>query len=238
MIHSKIGTAAALTALLAAAHPARAQADLQGVWAIAKPTPALLTNAGTLPPLTKAGLDIYQQNQAALAKGDRRSWDPVAKCKPPGEPRTYTEMNWPFELFQSKNRIDFLFQWNRLDRAIPVLAKQIDDPDEPFYFGQSVAQWEGKTLKVEVENIKPNTFLDDAGLPHSDNLTIVETWRLRDPDTLVGTFHFVDPTIYSSAWDATMIFKRQPAGTRIKEDSCTDRTHSNDYATIDNAIVR
>ena len=36
MIHSKIGTAAALTALLAAAHPARAQADLQGVWAIAK----------------------------------------------------------------------------------------------------------------------------------------------------------------------------------------------------------
>ena len=238
MMRSMIKTTVACAALLAAAHPAWAEADLEGVWKIATSTPALLTDQGTLPPLTKAGLEIYNQNQAAIAKGDRRSWDPVAKCKPPGEPRTYTEMNWPFELFQSKDRIDFLFQWNRLDRAIPIMDKQIDDPDEPFYFGQSVAQWDGNVLKVEVENIKPNTFLDDAGLPHSDDLTIDETWRLRDPDTLVGTFHFVDPTIYSSPWDATLVFKRQPAGTRVLEDSCTDRTNSNDYATIDNSLVK
>ena len=237
-MRSIIKTGAALSALLAIARPAWAQADLQGVWAIAKPTPALLTTSGKLPPLTPMGRAIYDQNQAAIAKGDRRSWDPVAKCKPPGEPRTYTEMNWPFELFQSKNRIDFLFQWNRLDRAIPVLAKQVDDPDAPFYFGQSVAQWHGSVLKVEVINIKPNTFLDDAGLPHSDDLTINETWRLRNPNTLVGTFHFTDPTVYRKPWDATLTFQRQPAGTRIVEDSCTDRTNSNDYATIDNSLVK
>jgi hypothetical protein len=67
-------------------------------------------------------------------------------------------------------------------------------------------------------------------------MTIDETWHLKGPNTLVGTFHFTDPTIYSSAWDATMTFKRMPAGTRIPEDSCTDRTNSNDYATIGSSV--
>ncbi len=216
--------------------PVQAQSSFQGVWAIAKPAPSLLTDQGALPPLTKAGLDIYQQNQAAIAKGDRRSWDPVAKCKPPGEPRTYTEMSWPFELFVAPQRIDFLFQWNRLDRAIPILDRQTNDPNAPFYFGQSIGQWHGKTLKIQVINLKSNSFLDDAGLPHSDDLTIDESWSLQDSNTLVGKFRFTDPTIYRTPWSTTMRFKRQPPGTRIAEDVCVERTNSNDYAIIQNSV--
>lgn len=211
--------------------------NLSGTWANSTSVTALKTTDGVLPPLNAKGLALYNAHLAATKKGDR-SWDPVAKCKPPGEPRTLIEMSWPFEIMQSDKRIDFLFQWNRLDRAIFMADKQELDALAPYYFGQSIAHWEGDTLVVSVIAVKPNTTLDAAGLPHSEDMELTERFRLIDGNTLEARIHVVDPAFYTKPWDTILTFKRQPKGTRIVEDVCIERLKLNDYATLENSLVK
>lgn len=224
--------AATLTAALGLA-----SGDISGTWVITKPINQLTTLSGQAPPLTNAALTQYRAHLAAAKKGDR-SWDPVANCKPPGEPRTLLEMAWPFEIMQSEHRVDFLFQWNRLDRAVPIIAKQ-PDYQGPYYFGQSIAHWDVDTFVVEVMGEKPNTFLDPSGLPHGDDLQLTERFRLIDDGkTLEARIHVVDPATYSAPWDTVLTFRRLPAGTRIQEDVCIERLKLKDYATLDNSLEK
>lgn len=233
---------AALCAVLGAAlgvvaAPAFAVADLSGTWVVEKPVTTLKTIQGKLPPLNREALAVYRAHVAAGLKGDR-SWDPVAKCKPPGEPRTLVQDGWPFELMQSEGRVDFLFQWNRLDRAITIgTPKQANAG--PFYFGQPVAHWDGDALVVESTDFKENTTLDAAGLPHTEDMVLTERFRLvNGGKNLEARIHVSDPDTYTRGWDTLIRFKRMPAGTRIKEDVCFERLKLDDYATIDNSLVK
>jgi hypothetical protein len=234
-----------LVACSAAPEPANtalssAPGDISGTWIVSTPVLAMKTVAGTTPPLNTATLALYNGRLAAAQNGDR-SWDPSAKCKPPGEPRTLVEMAWPFEVMQSPKRIDFLFQWNRLARSIAIGDDQTNvqklDGLAPFYFGQTVGHWEGDTLVVTVIAVRDTTFLDPSGLPHSDDMVLTERFRIIDGGaTLEARLHIDDAANYSSPWDAVLTFKRMPAGTRIAEDVCIERLKLNDYATLENSL--
>jgi hypothetical protein len=213
-----------------AAAPALADGDISGTWMLVAPVRALTTLKGSLPPLNAAALAVYRARRA--------DQDPVAKCKPPGEPRTLLENSWPFEIMQSAKRIDFLFQWNRLDRAIAIGDQQPLDAQAPYYFGQSTGRWERDTLVVSVIGLKPSTWLDSAGLPHSDELALTERFRVvAGGKTLEARLHIDDPATYTRPWDALLRFKRLPPGTRIAEDVCLERLRLNDYATLDNSLT-
>ncbi|MFT3905458.1 MAG: hypothetical protein QM718_04040 [Steroidobacteraceae bacterium] len=233
-VAAAVGAALWGMAQMRAAAPAAASNDLSGMWQIATSITELKTVAGQRPPLKPEALAEYEQHIAAAQAGDR-SWDPVSKCKPPGEPRTFM-LEEPFELFVSETRSDFLFQWNRLDHAIPML-KEHGTQYGPFYFGESIGQWDGRTLSVDIINLKPNTFLDPSGLPHSDNLHLTEQFTLgADGNTLVALIHVDDPDVYTSAWDAQLTFKRV-SNQRIVEDVCMERLKlTNDYYMLDNAL--
>jgi hypothetical protein len=220
---------------IASSATAFGEADLSGTWVISKPVSAFMTVDGKLPPLQPKALATYNARLAATKKGDR-SWDPVSKCKPPGEPRTFVQDSWPFELMQSPDRIDFLFQWNRLDRAVTI-----NTPEEtyqgPTYFGQSTAKWDGDTLVISTMGFKENTSLDPAGLPRTEDMKLTERFRLiTGSKNLEARIHIEDPATYTQPWDTVLIFKRMPEGTRIKEDTCIERLKLNDFATMDNAL--
>ena len=233
-----VASCAALGAVLGMiAMPAFAVADLSGTWVVEKPLTTMKTLQGKLPPLKPEALAVYKAHVAASRKGDR-SWDPVSKCKPPGEPRTLVQDSWPFELMQSEGRVDFLFQWNRLDRAITIGTPK-EANSGPYYFGQPVAHWDGGALVVEATDFKENTTLDAAGLPHTEDMVLTERFRvINGGKTLEDRIHVSDPDTYTRGWDTVIRFKRMPAGTRIKEDVCFERLKLNDYATIDNSLTR
>jgi hypothetical protein len=216
---------------------AYADTDLSGTWVISQPVTAFKTIDGKLPPLRPEALATYNARIAASKKGNR-SWDPVSKCKPPGEPRTFVQDSWPFELMQSPGRVDFLFQWNRLDRAVTV-----NTPEEtyqgPTYFGQSTAKWDGDTLVISSMGFKENTSLDPAGLPRTEDMKLTERFRLiNGGKNLEARIHVEDPATYTQAWDMALVFKRMPAGTRITEDVCFERLKLNDFATMDNSLKK
>ena len=46
--------------------------------------------------------------------------------------------------------------------------------DEPTWQGTSVGRWDNGTLVIETGGFNGKTWLDEAGLPHSDQLKVTE----------------------------------------------------------------
>jgi hypothetical protein len=70
--------------------------------------------------------------------------------------------------------------------------------------------------------------LDTAGLPHTTDLEVTEHIKKTAADTLEDLVTYHDPKMYAKDWSTRLTFKRQPAGTRLVEDVCTDRNRDLD----------
>ena len=214
-----LAAAALIAPLLAGA----GAVDLSGVWKIAVPITALRTAEGSAPPLRPAALATYQAHQAAKARGDL-SWDTAQICKPPGEPRTMFENAWPFEIVQTNNRVEFLYQWNHLTRLVPIQNQQ-DSFSGPWYYGQSVGHFEGQSFMIDDVGVSAETFLDPDGLPHSDDIHLTERFTLQSGGKILeAQIHIEDPATFTRPWDTILRFTRQPAGS-VAEDICETRLH-------------
>ena len=115
----------------------------------------------------------------------------------------------------------FVSQDNRLPRRAYVNEKLPDDPD-PLWLGYSVAHWDGRTLVVESSGFNDETVLDDAGLPHSDQLHLTERYTLsRDGKHMAAQFTIEDPKDYTRPWSAKAEYVRRP-GYEIPAEICMD----------------
>jgi hypothetical protein len=196
------------------------QPDLTGVWSIASHPAVLKTVEGKLPPLTADAKAVYDKHLASAARGDR-SFDETALCLPPGLPRLML-VNEPFEILQKDKAVYFVHQLNRMPRRAYFGEKLPTDVD-PLYLGYSVAHWDGDTLVIESNGFREGTLLDDSGLPHSEDMHLVERYTPgRDGKTLHARFTIDDPKTYTHAWDAQADYKRR-TGYEIPEEVCADK---------------
>jgi hypothetical protein len=106
-------------------------------------------------------------------------------------------------------------------RRFVYLNEKLDvDAADPAYMGNSVGHWDGDTLVIESGAYKPRTFLDDTGLPHSENLKITERLRkLPDGKTLEVLATIDDPQMYAKPWTTRYTFALRP-NERIQEYTC------------------
>ena len=209
----------AQTQAVMAQPPASIGADLDGVWKLEGDHTALRTSNGKAPPLRDAAKRLYAQRAAAKAKGDHQ-FDPTYQCKPPGEPRIMFEKDVPFQIIQTPKRIVFLYQWNRLLRVVDIQPQT--EVIGPEYFGQNAGSWNGSTLEIDTVGLNDSTLLDATGLPHSEDLHLIERFNLKDADTLEVTFRFDDPKTFTAPWETKAVYRRQ-SGARIVEDVCIER---------------
>jgi len=193
--------------------------DLTGTWEVIGNHPSLQPESGVVP-FTPAAQAAYAKNVAATKAGDL-SWDNSQTCIPPGVPRIFT-INQPFQILQEPDVVTFLFQLQRLVNFI-YLDPKIPVNDDPTFMGQAFGKWQGDTLVGQLYGFKPNTFLDNEGMPHSEDLKITESFTPEGSSKLVGRFHIEDDQTFTKPWDAVLTFKRMP-NTRIQEDICVERT--------------
>lgn len=206
----------AAAAVLIAAPVISAPPDISGPWVILQPKQRLITLEGTAPPLNSAGVEQLARNQADLTR------DPIRSCLPPGIPRALTQPGFPFSIIQGRNYIGMMLQWNHLPRIIYMNQDHFENIG-PEYLGQSVARWEGPVLVIDTSGYNDKTWLDEAGLPHSEALHTVERLRLSSGNRLEDTILFEDPAVFSAPWTARLVFRKVP-NTLIKEDYCLGRT--------------
>lgn len=196
--------------------------DLTGVWRVNKDVKELRTADGKEPPLLPESKKLYAQRKTQYKKGDTSFDASTVTCKPQGQPRImYDSKDFPFEIQQTAQKLFFGYQWNRLIRYV-----NMNQPQKvliPLYFGGSDGHWDGDTLVVEVQGLHGDTFLDAAGMPHSEDMLMTERYRLKNGGRQMEVrITFNDPATFSKPWDAAFIFDKVPDG-QIEEDVCIER---------------
>ncbi len=158
----------------------------------------------------------FQENNAI------KQSDLDLRCLPPGVPRIMLQAR-PFEIVQTPNRILFVYEggahvWRQVwmdGRAHPK------DPN-PNWLGHSVGHWEGDTLVVDSVGFNDQTWLDDAGHPHTERLHVIEKYTRVDPLTMKYEVTIDDPGAYTQSWTSGSILSFRP-GAKLEEDICLDK---------------
>jgi hypothetical protein len=148
----------------------------------------------------------------------RATADPLAQCYMPGVPRIMY-MDFPFQIFQSRNHVAITFEWSQVFRLIYTNGSKPVDGIE-FWMGDSRGRWEGDTLVVEVTNHNDKTWFDQSGNFHSNALKVVERFALLDADTIQYDVTIEDPKVFSAPWRMRMPLHRRKDMARLLEYQC------------------
>lgn len=165
-----------------------------------------INDAPKVAPFQKWALDLYKYRQSNFLKDD-----PVFQfCKPAGGPRQY-EMGPGFQFVEDPDfhRIFVMMgTGNRNRRVIWTDGReqvgQIDgDADDPLFYGRAVGKWEGDTLVVDLKGFNEKFWMDNGGLPHTENLHLIEKFTRTDMKTLKYEVTVDDPATYTRQWTAS-----------------------------------
>jgi len=203
----------AILLIAAAAMPAAAQPNLNGIWrALNTASWDIQDHSGALgiPPGQGVveGSDIPYQPWAAAKKQEnfakRQTADPTeANCFLPGVPRA-AYMPFPFEIVQTAKTIAMVYEFAHASRTIPMDGSPHPDGLPDTWMGDSRGRWDGNTLVVDVKNFNDQTWFDRAGNFHSDALHVVERYALTDPDHIQYQPTIEDPKVFTRAWTMSM----------------------------------
>jgi len=151
---------------------------------------------------------------AALAKRDenfkhRDTLDSEAKCFQLGVPRI-TYSGHPFQIFQASNgdKLTILYEYAHTNRF--VYTNNTPHPRGPieWWMGDSRGHWEGDTLVVDNVHFNDQTWFDEAGNYHSEDLHVVERYTLTDPDHINYEATIEDPKVFTKPWKISLILYR------------------------------
>jgi hypothetical protein len=147
--------------------------------------------------------------------------DPMLRCLPRGPPRQ-TGSSSPLRIVQIPEEIIILYESDHRFRIIPADGRPHPDDWFPTYMGDSVAEWDGDTLVVDVIGFNDETWIHRLGTIHTEDMHVVERYHLSDANTLIYEATVEDPNVLTQPWSKTVTFNRRPQGDRIMESVCVD----------------
>lgn len=189
------------------------------------------------PPYTTAGRQAlmahiptegYRMVASALTN------DPVPACNPQGFPRIVLHNFRTSRIIQTPDNVVILYEFNKKWRVVWTDGRELPknaeeptwgepDPPESRWWGFSVGKWaDDYTFVADSNGFDDRTWLDNAGLPHSDALHVQEVYRRVDQDHLQMTLIIDDPKFYTKPWMALDNFplRLQPAKFDMHEMEC------------------
>lgn len=210
--------------------------DLSGVWEANMPGLKWATYSFTpdIPPMTPWGKQRYLAVKPSY--GPRSFTDSTdyvnpttgkdVGCLPPGVPRIYIQ---PFalEMIQTPGRVVEYFEFDHNIRQIFTDGRQHPKDPELTWMGDSIGWYEGDTLVIDTIGLNEKTWVDRGGLPHSDQLHVIERIRRPSHDALEIKITIDDPKAYTMTWTGYRSYKLEPTW-NIKEFICADNSDYNE----------
>jgi hypothetical protein len=152
-------------------------------------------------------------------------YDLVAKCLPPGMP-AMMRMDYGMEIMQNKDKITFFGELNDALRRVYLDGRKPSQKvlDDPTYSGYSTGHWEGDTLVVETVALRDNTFIEGF-TPHSDQMTVHERIRLKEPGLLEDQITVTDPKALTKPWETVRTYRKAKPGSgqdELREFACAE----------------
>ena len=117
-------------------------------------------------------------------------------CRPAGVPR----IGPPSQIVQSPGAVTFLYEDGNTFRVIPTDGRAHRTDDYHSYMGDSVGHWEGDTLVVDVNHLTDETWLNQDGTFHSDQMHVIERLR-REGNVLHYNVTVEDPVVFTRPWE-------------------------------------
>jgi hypothetical protein len=231
-----LGKACALCALVSAAPLSTAAAQspdghgIAGFWSMSfgatpprrAPTPAeaelmalfpehavVLADAGSteFPPGDYGGLAVHARLREAAKSYDPENQTTVSlTCRPPG--LIYSMQGpFPIEIFEGRDLIVMKLEYFDLVRVIFMNETEHPDDWPHSQTGHSIGRWEGDTLVVDTAKLVAGTLFNN-GVDYTDDVRLVERFRLADANTLIVTQQFEDPGSFEGTAARIMSFTR------------------------------
>jgi len=173
------------------------------------------------PPMTAWGQARYDAAKPGIGpRAQPLGNDPMMGCDPIGYPRIAFYNAYPMEFVPTKDRLIEFFDFFYTYRTIYLDGRKLPDDPEPTWYGYSVGHWEGNTLIVDTIGFNDQSWLDNDGHPHSDQMRLQERFQRVDHDTIESTMTLTDPKAYTMPWVSDKkTWKLTPKQT-MREDVC------------------
>lgn len=201
--------------------------DLQGAWVHDQNLEFRMQTDmyGRPIPFTMEGAEVLARRVRSLNAG-KPFINASSKCRPPGI-EWQRDLNFPFQIFQSKDGIEFVFEEYHGRWHVIMDPNASPAPLSKDYMGRSVGHWDGSTLVVETTDMKKGVYLDTDGTPLSRGGKI--TSRIRKVDNgdghpfleIVSTFD--DPLYYTRPWSVVRTFGWSPTLALFHEYNCEEQ---------------
>jgi hypothetical protein len=207
------------------------QPDLQGIWQasstgtafnIEPHTPSLGIQGGVGVIVDPADGKIPYKPEARAKQQEnfknRAKLDPINKCFMPGVPRL-TYMPFPLQIVQVPDKVVMLSEYAHTTRNIFMKGEHLEGLE--LWMGDSRGKWDGDTLVVDVANFNADTWLDQSGNIHSEQLHVVERFTRTGPDTMTYEATLTDPKTYTRPFTIRLLlYRHQEPNYRLLEYDC------------------
>ena len=174
-------------------------------------------------PFTATGRALRDRRVKSAYKDGQPNVNASAECLPPGQPWLFG-MYYPFQIFQNKNKVVFLFQY--IHAAWNIRLNGTHNPATPgSYMGDSIGHWEGNTLVVDTINYKGPFWIDTDGTPATKNTHMIfRISRINpgDPQLEIVTT-IADPKMYTRPWSIVRTFAWRPDKIPLEEYNCEEQ---------------
>ena len=144
-----------------------------------------------------------------------------------------------FELVQTDDYVFQLWEYNQNWRQI-AMNKEHSPDAPPTWYGNAVGKWDGDTLVVDTKYFPGHHhWLDQGGasVPASEDLHIVERFRVRPDGALDIEYAMTDPKNWEGEWKMTKTFRRRD-DTDITEVQCLPDLNDRLPATQSKKLVK
>ena len=201
--------------------------DLQGTWVHNQSLSFRIQEDmyGSPLPYNMTGAKLLARRVTSLTAG-KPYLNASTTCRPPG-PEWQTDLNFPFQIFQTPKWIEIIFEeyHGRWDIFLDPAAAP--DPGQKPYMGRSIGHWDGSTLVVETKGFRQGLWLDVDGTPVSADGTLISRIRKvdlgdRNPYLEIVTT-VIDPKYYTQPWVTVHTFGWQPGLTKFSEYNCEEQ---------------
>ncbi len=187
--------------------------DLSGVWGYDGVSNAFRNP----PPLTPYGEELYaatlaeqksQDGEWLYGRGSEKDFG-LLDCNPLGWPRMYT-YNYGFEFAMLPDKVVQFLELEHTWRTIWTDGRELPE-EAPLlnWLGWNVGHWEGDTFVIESNGYDERSWIDrtaaegenpGGGLPHSDQMRVVERYTRVTYGTLEAELTIYDPLVYTEPW--------------------------------------
>ena len=127
-------------------------------------------------------------------------------CWPMGVPYIL-ELNMHAQIMEDAKQVAILYERHMQARIIPLNVPHRTNL-KPSWFGDSVAHWEGDTLVVDTIGLNDRTTVDVFATPHTEQLHVVERYRLLNANTLQAEVRVEDPGAFTTPWTGIVTYRR------------------------------